>query len=95
MTPTTETVRRGGAGMRAGVAGVTVELLNDTGEVINTTVTDSRGQYRFGSVAETGDYRIRVIAKEGTKVVSADTLSVNVSRGDVRLHKLDFRLATV
>ncbi|MDX1926609.1 MAG: peroxidase family protein [Pirellulaceae bacterium] len=94
MTPTTETVRRGGAGMLAGVAGVTVELLNNTGEVINTTVTDSRGQYRFGSVAETGDYRIRVIAKEGTKVVSADTLSVNVSRGDMRLHKLDFRLAT-
>jgi peroxidase len=94
MTPATDTVRRG-AGPQAGVAGVTVELLNDAGEVVDTTVTDSRGQYRFGSVAETGDYVIRVTAKAGTKVVSADKLNVSVSRGDVSFHKLDFRLGTV
>ncbi len=104
MTATPAPVRRGvnlgpgpgvnpGPGLPTGVAGVTVELLNDTDEVIETTVTDARGQYRFGSVAETGDYAIRVTAKAGTKVVSANKISVNVSRGDVNLHNLDFRLA--
>ena len=94
MTAAPDPVRRAGS-MPTGIANVTVELLDDAGEVIETAVTDTRGQYRFGSVAETGDYSIRVTAKAGTKVVSADTLSVSVSRGDLRLHNLDFRFGKV
>lgn len=100
MTPAPDPMRRGpngGApnGLPSGVVGVTVELLNDTGVVVDSTVTDARGQYNFGSVAETGVYSIRVTAPSGTKVVSADKLSVNVSRGDLRVRHLDFVLAKV
>ena len=92
MTATPDPIRRGG-GMPSGVASVTVELLNDAGEVIDTTVTDARGQYRFGSVAETGDYAIRVTARTGTRLVSAEKIDITASRGDLRIHNLDFRLA--
>ena len=73
-------------------ANVTVELLNEDNEVIATTVTDGRGQYKFGSVAETGSYAVRVVAKAGTSVASANTLSFSISRGDQRISNLDFKL---
>lgn len=78
----------------SGVANVTLELLNDAGEVIETTVIDNRGQYKFSSIAEAGEYLVRVIAKDGTTIASAETLTVSVSRGDLRLSNLDFRLST-
>ncbi|MCO8123065.1 dockerin type I domain-containing protein [Stieleria sp. TO1_6] len=68
-----------------GVADVTVELLNDEGEVIDSTVTDSRGNYRFRSFPETGDYQIRV-AQTG------ETLSVLISDGDTRIREMDFEM---
>ena len=73
-------------------ANVTVELLNEDNEVIATTVSDGRGQYKFGSVAETGSYAVRVVAKAGTSVASASTLSFSISRGDQRISNLDFKL---
>ena len=92
LTPPDAT-RRGGTPIHAGVANVKLELLNDADEVIDTTVTDARGQYKFSSIAETGDYTIRVVAKEGTRVVSPQVITISISRGDLRLHKLDFQLA--
>src|SRR5262249_335915 len=44
----------------AGVAGVTVELINDDGEVIATTRTGRDGRYFFDQFRETGDYQVRV-----------------------------------
>ncbi|MEA2029880.1 MAG: Ig-like domain-containing protein, partial [Campylobacterota bacterium] len=40
-----------------GVAGITVELHNETGDIIATTITDSNGEYLFRNVA-VGNYRI-------------------------------------
>lgn len=40
----------------AGVRSVTVELLNDEGEVIAVTQTDREGRYRFDQFHETGDF---------------------------------------
>jgi hypothetical protein len=68
-----------------GLAGVTVELLNDNGDVIDTTETDRRGNYRFDSFAETGDYQIR-LAETG------ETLDVLISNGSTRLFGLDFEI---
>ncbi len=70
---------------RTGVEDVTVELLNDDGEVIDVTVTDSRGNYRFRSFPETGDYQIHV-------PYTGETLDVLVSSGDARIRGLDFEL---
>ncbi len=81
----TRRTRSGRANAPTGVAGVTVELLNDEGEVVETTETDRRGNYRFDSFAETGDYQIR-LAETG------ETLDVLISNGSTRLSGLDFEL---
>lgn len=75
----------GGPRNSEGVAGVTIELLDDEGEVIDTTVTDRRGNYRFRSFAETGDYQIRLAA-------TGETLDVLISNGSTRLRDMDFEM---
>jgi hypothetical protein len=65
------------------VEGLTIELLDDDGNVIDTTTTDRRGEYRFQSFAETGDYAIR-LAETG------ETLEILISNGNTRLSGLDF-----
>lgn len=65
------------------VEGAVVELLNEAGEVVDSTTTDRRGNYRFDSFNETGDYSVR-LAETG------DTLEFLVSTGDVRLRGLNF-----
>ncbi|WP_231602728.1 peroxidase family protein [Neorhodopirellula pilleata] len=79
---------RGGSrdlGHSQGVDGITVELLDGDGEVVDTTITDGRGNYRFRSFAETGDYQIRLAD-------SGETLDVLVSTGDARLRGFDFEI---
>ncbi len=80
--------QRGGAvdrGRSAAVEGATVELLDDSGEVIDTTVTDSRGHYRFRSFSETGDYQVRLAD-------SGEVVEVLISNGSTRLKGIDFEL---
>jgi peroxidase len=86
--------RRSGNATTA-AAQVTVELLDDAGEVIDSTTTNVRGQYKFNSMAETGDYSIRVVANSGTRIVSPASIDFTLSRGDLRLHNLNFRLMAV
>lgn len=45
------------------LAGVTVELLNEQGEVVGTTETDARGRYRFDNLAA-GTYQVRFTLTE-------------------------------
>lgn len=70
----------------SGVEGVVVELLGEDDEILATTSTNRRGQYRFGDFAETGDYQLRLAE-------SGETLDLLVSTGDVRLSGLDFELS--
>jgi len=70
-----------------GAGGVTVELLDDEGNVIKTTLTDQSGNYRFRSFAETGDYQIRLAS-------TGDTLDVLISNGNTRLRGLDFQVVS-
>ncbi len=44
----------------AGVAGVTVKLLDATGAVLGTTTTDNAGQYLFAEL-QAGDYQVQVV----------------------------------
>ncbi len=73
-----------------GVEGVTLELLDDAGDVMDTTTTDRRGNYRFSSIAETGDYQIRLVGSDQYQPISTATLDLLVSNGKTRLRGLDF-----
>lgn len=68
-----------------GLEGVQVELLDDSGEVIDSVLTDARGQFRFRSFTETGDYQIR-LAETG------ESLDLLISNGATRLRGLDFEV---
>lgn len=74
-----------------GVAGVTIELLDDEGNVIASTVTDARGKYRFQDFHETGDYQLRMVPPTDDPTTS-DILDVLISRGGLRIGGLDFGL---
>lgn len=55
----------------AGVAGITVQLLNASGQVIASTVTDANGYYLFSGLPA-GSYQVKVSAPAGTTFTSAD-----------------------
>ena len=72
-----------------GIAGVTVELLDDEGAVVATTETNGRGGYRFDQFSETGDYQVRVAASPEVGIASQLVGDLLISRGDQRLRGLD------
>ncbi len=55
----------------AGVAGVSVKLLNGAGGVVNTATTDANGNYLFTNLA-LGDYAIQVVAPSGYLITGKD-----------------------
>ncbi len=82
--------RRDNLRPHVGVAGVSIELLNDTGEVIEVAVTDRQGNYRFRSFVETGDYQVRLADSNSVQSASTDVLSVLIPSGDTRVKGLNF-----
>ena len=76
------------------LAGITVELLNAEGEVVESTVTDRRGRYRFNSITETGDYQVRVVLRDGSTSTTSTTVDLLVSSGDQSLRGVNFGIAT-
>lgn len=90
---------RNGNGLRdrgeAGISGVQVELLDDAGEVVATTVTGRAGNYRFTQFGETGDFATRVVPPDGRAVTSTNPLEFLVSAGDVAVRGLNFGLRTL
>jgi peroxidase len=76
----------------AALPGVTVELLNDEGDVIATTVTNGRGRYQFSAFSETGDYQIRIVVPNRMRATTATTRDVLISRGDQTIAGVDFGL---
>jgi serine-aspartate repeat-containing protein C/D/E len=55
----------------ASVAGVTVRLLNASGQVIATQLTDANGNYLFTGLAA-GQYAVQVVAPSGYKFTTAN-----------------------
>ncbi len=72
--------------------GVTVELLNDAGDVVATTVTNSRGRYQFNTFSETGDYQVRIVVPNRLRPTSPATRDVLISRGDQTIAGVNFGL---
>ncbi|MEM8706346.1 MAG: SdrD B-like domain-containing protein, partial [Actinomycetota bacterium] len=55
----------------AGIADVTVRLLDDTGDVVATTITDHAGRYLFENLPP-GMYQIEVVTPSGMEVTDPD-----------------------
>lgn len=72
-------------GTEPGVAGVTVQLLNDlTGAVIATTVTDANGNYIFTNLPAGTNYKIKVLPPFGMIFTSTTgTDAVENTKSDV------------
>ncbi|GAA5504719.1 peroxidase family protein [Novipirellula caenicola] len=71
------------------VEGVTVELLDDEGNVVDTAVTDVSGNYKFDSFDHSGAYQIRIAS---TGDVEASTVDILISSGDVNLRGINLTL---
>jgi hypothetical protein len=70
--------------------GVTVELLNDAGDVIATTLTDRFGRYSFNQFGETGDYQVRVVLPATLIATTPSSRSFLISTGDEIERNLNF-----
>ncbi|MCC9631442.1 peroxidase [Blastopirellula sp. JC732] len=74
-----------------GQPGVTIQLLNDDGEVVAETITDRRGNYRFDDFLETGDYQVAALLLTPTGPVT-QTQDVLISVGGQIVRNVDFGL---
>jgi hypothetical protein len=75
-----------------GVSGITVELLDDEGQVVATTETNRDGRYRFRDFHETGAYQVQLAGSLEAEPTSSAIVDVQISRGNERLGHVDFGL---
>ena len=91
-----------------GVAGITVELEDTSGDILATTTTNSRGQYTFNQqsgpaanpvnspgVSETGFYRVVLVPPASLHQVSPNPRSILISRGGINVSGVNFVVANV
>jgi len=81
-----------------GQADVTVQLLDGDGNVLATAVTGRQGRYGFdqlNGIGGTGDYTVRIVTPSGLAQVSPNPGTILISRGDVHVSGVNFRLAPV
>ena len=69
-----------------GVEGMTIELIDGAGKLVDSTASDQHGNYRFRSLSETGDYQVRLSQ-------SGETIDVLIAHGEERIRGLDFYVA--
>ncbi|MEL6104534.1 MAG: peroxidase family protein [Planctomycetota bacterium] len=70
--------------------GMVVQLTDADGNVVDTSVTDRRGNYEFDAFTETGNFQVSLITEDGMVVDGDATLDVLVSSGDAELRGYDF-----
>src|SRR5262249_31490807 len=79
-----------------GLPGVTVQLEDNSGNVLATTVTDRQGHYRFDNfngIEGTGSYTVRLVVPSGFTQTSANPSPILISRGDINVSGVNFVLA--
>jgi hypothetical protein len=79
-----------------GLAGVTVQLQDSSGNVLATAVTDAQGHYRFdqlNGLSATGQYAIRLVVPTGYTQTSTNPSTILIGRGDVNDTGVNFTLA--
>jgi hypothetical protein len=85
-----------GAPRGPGLAGVTVQLKDDSGNVLATTLTDNQGRYRFDQqtgIGGTGNYTVSLVVPSGFTQTSANPDTILISRGDVNVRGVNFVVA--
>jgi peroxidase len=95
------TVSLDGAGGRrnsrpVGLPGITVQLKDDDGNVIATTVTNGRGYYSFNQqtgLSETGNYTVSLVVPAGFTQTRGTSSSILISRGDLNVSGVNFVVA--
>lgn len=75
-----------------GLAGISVQLKNADGEVVETAVTDPRGFYAFG-IDGTGSYQVSIVLPAGATQISANPPAISISRGDIHAGGVNFVLS--
>jgi hypothetical protein len=78
-----------------GLAGVTVNLLDD-GNVIATTTTDRRGQYAFTDqtgIPGTGNYTVSIVPPSGFVQTTKNPGTIPLSRGNLEFASMNFGVA--
>jgi hypothetical protein len=76
-----------------GVAGVTVNLKDDSGAVVASTTTDSHGRYRFTDqtgIPGTGKFSVSIVLPAGFVHTSPSSISLMMSRGDLQYDGMNF-----
>jgi hypothetical protein len=76
-----------------GVAGVTVSLLDDSGNVVATTTTDSQGHYVFTEqtgIPGTGKFTVIITLPTGLHQTTMTLGTINLSRGGLDVDREDF-----
>jgi serine/threonine protein kinase len=84
-------------GAQHGLGGITVELMDDSGNVVGTTTTDSRGHYTFNQqtgIGGTGNYTVALVLPTGDNQTSKSPSTILISRGDVNVRGVNFTVAT-
>uniref|UniRef100_UPI00356A6D23 peroxidase family protein n=1 Tax=Novipirellula sp. TaxID=2795430 RepID=UPI00356A6D23 len=76
------------------IEGVTVELLDDGGNVVDTAVTDRSGNYKFDSFNHSGAYQIRVASTDNVDAGTDDAVDILISSGDVNLKGINLTLTS-
>ena len=72
--------------------GMVVELFDSGGNLIESTVSDANGRYRFTNINITGAYQVHVNAPDQMEVVGNDVLDALVTNGRTQIRQLDFEM---
>jgi hypothetical protein len=81
------------AGRVTGLPGATVQLKDDSGAVVATTVTGPQGRYSFNQLSGTGSYTVSVVVPAGLTQLSPSPAPVSITRGDTNVGGVNFVLS--
>jgi hypothetical protein len=76
-----------------GLAGITVNLLDSSGNVVATTTTDGNGRYGFTDqtgIPGTGKFSVSIVLPGGDQLTTKASVNVNLTRGGLDYDAVDF-----